>query len=260
MTLRSLLTFSLLLTACPERTVPEHGVMLVYKKANSESVRSAVDRRLAQLKLKANLQEDDARLTVRVPEGADVKRLEALLAVPAVLEFCRADAAVAEHWCDQAWPGGVEVEHTSGQCSLLAATREDLERALPDAGVALAFTHGGARTEVFPVAGCLSLRITSAEVRDTPANSLSLEFDRASGRDFAALTTSLVGKKLLIRLEGVVVASPVVREPLTGGKAMLTTTAHSRAELELLAASLVGGALPGLVLEKEGTWGPPSFR
>jgi preprotein translocase subunit SecD len=88
-----------------------------------------------------------------------------------------------------------------------------------------------------------------------------LEFDRASGRDFAALTTALVGKKLLIRLNGVVVSAPVVNEAITGGKAMLTgSAAQSREELELLAASLVGGPLPGLVLEKEGTWGPPSLR
>ena len=110
------------------------------------------------------------------------------------------------------------------------------------------------------MAGCLSLRITSAEPKESPMRSLLLEFDRASGRDFAALTTALVGKKLLIRLNGAVVSSPVVNEPITGGKAMLTTTAQSRAELEVLAASLVGGPLPGLVLEKEGTWGPPSFR
>jgi preprotein translocase subunit SecD len=259
-TLRSLLTFCLLLTACPERTLPEHGLMLVYKKSDTQSVRSVVDRRLAQLKLQANLQEDDSRLTVRAPEGTDVTRLKALLAETGQLEFCKADAAVAEHWCETTWPAGLELDHTGGQCSLQAANRKDLETALADAGVKLAFATGGTRAEVFPVAGCLSLRITAAELRETPVRSLLLEFDRASGQDFAALTTALVGKKLLIRLNGVVVSSPVVHDAITGGKAMLTTAAQSRAEMELLAASLVGGPLPGLVLEKESTWGPPSFK
>lgn len=258
--LRSLLTLCLVLTACPERTLPEHGLMLVYKKSNTESVRSVVDRRLAQLKLQAHLQEDDSRLTVRVPEGADVTRIKALLAETGQLEFCKADAAVAEHWCDATWPAGLEVDHAGGQCSLRAAHRQELETALADAGVKLAFAAQGTGAEVFPVAGCLSFRITSAEPRESPVRGLMLEFDRASGRDFAALTTALVGKKLLIRLNGVVVSAPVVNAPITGGKAMLTATAQSRAELELLAASLVGGPLPGLVLEQEGTWGPPSFK
>jgi preprotein translocase subunit SecD len=65
---------------------------------------------------------------------------------------------------------------------------------------------------------------------------------------------------LIIRLDDVVRSAPVVRESITGGRAMLTTGALDRAGREVLAASLVGGALPVLVLEREGTWGPPSLK
>ena len=259
MTLRLLLLSSLVLVACPERTVPEHGLQLVYKKPDPGSIRSVVDRRLAQLKLRANLSEDDSRLTVRVAEGADVARLKALLAQPGKLEFCKEDGTVALRWCEEKWPAGLLVEHGGTTCSLQADSRRALEAALPDAGDELAWGLEGARTTAWPIAGCLSIRVAAAEVRDTPP-SINLEFDRAGGKEFAALTTATVGRHLLIRLDGVVTSAPVVQEPITGGRAMITAGQRSRADLELLAASLVGGALPVLVLEKEGTWGPPSFR
>lgn len=254
----ALLGLCFVLTGCPERRPPERGIQLTYRKPGPESVRAVVDRRLAQLKVRANLSEDDSTLTVRVPEGADVSRIKAVLAQAGTLDFCAEDAAVAAHWCEQEWPSKVSVER-SGQstCSLRAASRKELESALADGGT---FASGpvGERAEAWSIANCLAPRVVSAQVSQTPP-SLMLEFDRAGGRDFAAFTKSVVGGHLVIRIDGVVSSAPVVIEPITGGKAMLTSGLSSRAELELLAASLVGGALPPLVLEREGTWGPPSL-
>ena len=65
---------------------------------------------------------------------------------------------------------------------------------------------------------------------------------------------------MIIKLDDEVGSAPIVMEPITGGKAMLMTGAKDPESMEMLAASLVGGALPELVLEKEGTWGPPSLK
>lgn len=298
--MRVLLPLCLLLVACPERQAPERGLMLVYRKPSSDSLRSVVDRRLAQLKLRANLSEDDSTLTVRVAEGTDVSRIKALFAQTAHLEFCGEDAVVAERWCDETWPAGITTDSAKRACSLLGPTRKVLEAAiladaagdagdaglgdagLGDAGLgdagafpphgslskrefpkrAFAFGTSDSRASAFAITGCFTPRVVAADVReagDQPA-ALSLEFDRASGRDFAALTTSLVGKRLIILLDGVVNSAPVVMEPITGGKGMLTTGLNDRAALEVMAASLVGGTLPVLVLERESTWGPPSFK
>ena len=340
--MRVLLPLCLLLVACPERQAPERGLQLVYRKPASDPVRSVVDRRLAQLKLRANLSEDDSTLTVRVAEGTDVSRIKALFAQTAHLEFCGEDATVAERWCDVTWPAGITTDSVKRACSLLGPTRAALEAALradadeggddagsgdagrvdaeggdaggrdaggrdaggrdaggrdagrgdagrgdaggrdagPDAGRgdaraapgtrakleppkrAFAFGTSDSRASAFAITGCFTPRVVAADVREQEhqSASLNLEFDRAGGRDFAALTTSLVGRRLIILLDDKVSSAPVVMEPITGGKAMLTTSLNDRAALDVLAASLVGGTLPVLVLERESTWGPPSFK
>ncbi len=253
---RSLAIAALLLLACPERKVPERGLQLVYRKPGTDAVRSVVDRRLAQLKLRANLQEDDNTLTVRIPEGADASRIKSVFQQTAKLEFCAEDANVASRWCDEMWPAGITTESTGTTCLLRGDTRAALDKALPDAGSEVAF--GEKPPAAYCVARCLSPRIVAAEVHEAPL-SLTLDFDRSGAKDFAELTKANVGRRLIIRLDGVVESAPVVMEEITGGKAMLTVGGHDRAALEVLAASLVGGELPPLKLEREGTWGPPSL-
>ena len=247
----------LLLTACPERRAPERGLQLVYKKPNATPIRATVDRRLAQLKLKANLSEDDSTLTVRITEGGDVPRIKALFATRAHLEFCAENSTVAERWCQEQWPSGVTVDPAGKACSLVAPSKKDLESALADAGVEFAWGTSG--KQAYSVSRCVSPRIVAAEPH-LEAQNVSLEFDRTGAKEFAQLTTETVGKRLLIRLDGEVGSAPIVMEPITGGKAMLMTGTQAPGELEVLAAALVGGALPELVLEKEGTFGPPSLK
>lgn len=245
--------FALVLLGCPERTVPERGLQLVYKKPSPDSIRSVADRRLARLKLRANLQEDGSTLIVRVKEGADLSRIKALFAQPGHLEFCSEDSSTAAQWCDATWPEGISTESSGTACSLQGATRKDLARALPDAGVAFG------RASAYAISSCITPHIVAAEPED-PEGTLFLEFDRTSAREFATLTQATVGRRLIIRLDGLVKSAPVVQEPITGGKAMLITGTADRAANEVLAAALVGGPLPVLELTREETWGPPSLK
>ncbi len=247
----------LLASACPERTVPERGVQLLYRKATTDSVRTVVDRRLAQLKLKANLHEDDSTLSVRVPEGGDLGPIKSLLARSGHLEFCPEDETIAEPWCARAWAPPVTTNRGDTTCALLAPTRAQLELALGDAGVPLAFGTDGDQATVYALREdrCLTPRVVNAEPKPS---GLMLEFDRPTGRAFAELTKDTVGHRLIIRLEGVVTSAPVVREPITGGRAMITSTPKD--DLPVLGALLVGGTLPALTLEKEAPYGPPSLR
>ena len=255
--MRALWAMALLFTACPARTVPERGVQLVYRKAATASVRSVVDRRLAQLQLRANLQEDEGTLTVRVPEGSDLSRIKSLFSQGGKLEFCGEDLALAARWCDETWPKGITPERANTTCMLRADTRDALQQALPDAGSEVTFAEQP--PGAYRVATCASPRIVSAEVHGSPPN-ITLEFDRAGGKAFAELTRSAVGRRLIIRLDGVVQSAPVVREPIAGGKTMLTFGQLDLEALDVLAASLAGGELPAMKLEREGTWGPPRFK
>ena len=66
----------------------------------------------------------------------------------------------------------------------------------------------------------LVLNIASASAKRDPrirGPVLSIELDQASKKDFAAFTAAHVGDKTELRLDGKVLAEPVIREPITGG-------------------------------------------
>jgi len=249
--------------ACPDRAAPERGVQLIYRKpeGSTESVRAVIDRRLAQLKIKASLREDDRTLTVLIPEGVDAAQLKPALFRSGKLEFCPEDETLATQWCARTWPTSIEVDRGPRTCGLKAPSREVLDLALGDAGVPVAYGTEGRRAlawVTYPT-GCISPRVVSAEGHERKGPpTLSLEFDRAGGREFAAFTEKAVGTRMLISFEGQVQSAPIVMTSITGGRAMITV--GSGEDLRLLAALLVGGALPELTLEKEGRYGPPSLR
>lgn len=257
------LTVGSLLLACPERAAPERGVQLVYRKpeGSTESVRAVIDRRLAQLKIKASLREDDRTLTVLIPDGVDAAQLKPVFLRSGKLEFCPEDETLATQWCARTWPTSIELDRGPRTCGLKAPSREVLDLALGDAGVPISYGAEGSRAVAWATypSGCISPRVVCAEVHEgkgPPA--LSLEFDRAGGREFATLTEKAVGTRMLISFEGQVQSAPIVMASITGGRAMITV--GSGEDLRLLAALLVGGSLPELTLEKEGRYGPPSLR
>lgn len=74
---------------------------------------------------------------------------------------------------------------------------------------------------------------------------VSATFDEAGKAEFHALTKRLVGQKLAILVDEQVMSVPVVREPIPGGRVMVTLGAPGRSdEAEQFAARLRGGALP----------------
>lgn len=74
-------------------------------------------------------------------------------------------------------------------------------------------------------------------------NLVSLEFSSEGGQKFADLTTKNVGRKIAILLDGEVLTAPNVKEPILGGKAVITGS-RTLEEAHNLAILLRSGSLP----------------
>ena len=74
-------------------------------------------------------------------------------------------------------------------------------------------------------------------------NLVALEFSSEGGQKFADLTTKNVGRKIAILLDGEVLTAPNVKEPITGGKAVITGS-RTLEEAHNLAILLRSGSLP----------------
>ena len=85
---------------------------------------------------------------------------------------------------------------------------------------------------------------------------VSFEFNNKGGREFGKITSSNIGKRLAIILDKKVISSPNIREPITGGKGIITGqfTFQEATDLSML---LRAGALPApLNIIEERTVGP----
>lgn len=256
---------------CPKRKQPERGYELVFKKEGD--VRPVLEKRLAQLGLVARITDDEHSITVRIPDLAtngDTSAVVQLLTLPAKLEFCPEAAPVAGTFCDI--DAGVEVVAEEGDrrdCALQSPDAKRLLSLTQDAGVSGQVLVGGMvpdgpiRTFVAETE-CLAPRLMEAEVKPDPntgRKQLAVLFDAPSAAKFGDLTGKLVRRRLLIVLDGRVQSAPVVMEPITGGRAMISFGLKSSDdEVKRLSLALAGGALPGTVtLQKEGWYGPPSL-
>ena len=74
-------------------------------------------------------------------------------------------------------------------------------------------------------------------------NLVALDFSDEGGQKFADLTMKNVGKRISILLDGEVLTSPNVKEPITGGRAVITGS-RTLEEAHNLAILLRSGALP----------------
>ncbi|ABO50197.1 protein-export membrane protein SecD [Desulforamulus reducens MI-1] len=72
---------------------------------------------------------------------------------------------------------------------------------------------------------------------------VGLEFNKEGTQKFAEATSANVGKRIAIILDGNVLQTPVVNEPITGGKARITGYANLE-EAHTIAVLLKSGALP----------------
>ena len=85
---------------------------------------------------------------------------------------------------------------------------------------------------------------------------VSFSFDRVGAKRFGKVTTSEVGKRLAIVLDGKIISAPVIREPIVGGSGQISGgfTFQTATDLALLLRS---GALPApLNIIEERTVGP----
>ncbi len=72
---------------------------------------------------------------------------------------------------------------------------------------------------------------------------VSLQFNEKGAKIFEKLTEKNVGKRLAIYIDGVLISSPVVKEKISGGRALIEGNFTAK-EAEKLASNLNAGALP----------------
>ncbi|MFH0864107.1 MAG: protein translocase subunit SecD [Candidatus Gottesmanbacteria bacterium] len=78
---------------------------------------------------------------------------------------------------------------------------------------------------------------------NTGAPYVAIEFTNEGGKKFGELTTKLVGKRMPIFLDQLVISDPTVQEPITGGKGRITGQ-FTMDEANRFARQLNAGALP----------------
>ena len=91
--------------------------------------------------------------------------------------------------------------------------------------------------------GGQDLKTAKEQIENGNKNVVAIEFTDEGAKKFADLTASNVGHKIAILLDGEVLTAPVVNEPITGGKAVITGS-KSLEEAKSLAILLRSGALP----------------
>ena len=87
------------------------------------------------------------------------------------------------------------------------------------------------------------LKDAKEETDQQGQNLVGLDFSEEGGQKFADLTMRNVGRRISILLDGEVLTSPNVKEPITGGKAVITGS-RTLEEAHNLAILLRSGALP----------------
>ena len=88
------------------------------------------------------------------------------------------------------------------------------------------------------------LKTAKEQIENGNQNVVAIEFTDEGADKFADLTAANVGHKIAILLDGEVLTAPVVNEPITGGKAVITGS-RTLEEAKNLAILLRSGALPG---------------
>lgn len=87
------------------------------------------------------------------------------------------------------------------------------------------------------------LKTAKEQIENGNQNVVAIEFTDEGADKFADLTATNVGHKIAILLDGEVLTAPVVNEPITGGKAVITGS-RTLEEAKNLAILLRSGALP----------------
>ena len=182
-------------------------------------------------------QQGDSRILVQLPGVENPERVKELLGKTAKLTFHIVDVSADVNAARQGRikPGTL----------LLPSVEQD------DAGNPMQYYVVSKRVEV----GGETLVDSQPSFQDNQPV-VSFRFNTAGGRKFGRATQRSVGKPLAIVLDGAVISSPRVNEPILGGSGVITGN-FSVQEASDLALLLRAGALPApLVVLEERTVGP----
>ncbi len=204
-----------------------------------DSATEVVRRRIDELGTREPtiIRQGDTRIVVQVPGLDDPEALKSLLGQTAQLEFKLVD---------------------------LNALPENVQAGIAPAGSQIFPYAAGTPQEgqfeaVRRLGGIRGDSLTGAQAGVDPQNNqnvVNITFDAQGGAKFAKLTTENVGKPFAIILDGQVLSSPNINEPIIGGRAQIAGSFTSESANNL-AISLRSGALPvPLTVVEERTVGP----
>ena len=111
-------------------------------------------------------------------------------------------------------------------------------------------THGVRDRPLLDERAIAAASVVHTDFADGPQ--LDIELTKAGAAKFATVTRAHVGHKLVIAIDGEVIAAPVVYEPITGGRMMLSLESggspqQAQRDAGELAQVLAGGTLPAPV-------------
>ncbi len=191
-----------------------------------EIVRRRVD--LQGVKEPTIIRQGEDRIIVQLPGVGDPSQLEALIGKTAKMTF---------HFVSDEYPRGIPEKPTT----------------VPAGTIALPSQDGG--FEVIETRAILSgENLVDARSETDPQNGrpvVGFTFDSAGARKFARATTDNVGRRFAIVLDNEVISAPVIREPIPGGRGVISGS-FTPQQTHTLAVQLRAGALPAPlnVLEK----------
>jgi preprotein translocase subunit SecD len=204
-----------------------------------DSATEVVRRRIDELGTREPtiIRQGDTRIVVQVPGLQDPDALKALLGQTAQLEFKLVDL--------NALPENVQAG--------IAPPGSQIFPYAPDT------PQAGRFEAVRRLGGIRGDNLTDAQVGVDPNTNqyvVNITFDAQGGAKFAKLTRENVGKPFAIILDGKVLSTPIINEPILGGRAQISGNFTPEAANNL-AIALRSGALPvPLQVIEERTVGP----
>ena len=187
-------------------------------RADDETI-EVLRHRLEGLRVKANVHRDGDTALIDLARQSNTDRLKATLVAPGKLSIRFVDESVS---VDEAKRG-----HTPPESELLSGAD----------GVSYLVQKRIA------IAGDSLVDAQALIDQATRQPAVSFRFNAAGTRQLARVTSESVGMPMAIVLDGVVLAAPVVREPITGGSGQISG-GFTVEKANDLAATLRSGALP----------------
>ena len=202
------------------RLTPAAAVITEATAQTGDQTIEVLTHRLEGLLVKASVRRDGSdTVVVDLPRRTDTAHLKAVLVAPGKLSIRFIDTSVS---ADEARRGGIPP-----QSELLSGS--DGAPFLVEKRVA--------------IAGDYLVDAQPGFDQRTNEPVVSFRFNSAGTRQFARITTEGVGRPMAIVVDGVVLAAPIIREPITGGSGQISG-GFTVERANDLAVMLRSGALP----------------